>query len=242
MGAQAQEVKIINGRILNDSLDNSSLHIVNLNLQKGTITNKNGEFSIPARINDTLNISGIQFQHKKIVVNAIAFNKGQISFYMEPQVSELDAVQISDITLSGRLGADMKIPNLKDPFNPGAVGLPVYDGPHLTVEERRLYTASSGIGLGALINYLSGRTKMLKKHVEVSRMENRVQKARKIFSDSMYVKNLHIPENLVDDFAHFVYMDKLSALAIAERRNELELLEFLMKRSKDYFKHKELID
>ena len=241
-GAKAQEVKMISGKVLNDSLDNSALHVVNLNLQKGTITNKNGEFSIPARLNDTLNISGIQFQHKKFVITSTAFSKEQISFYMEPEVSELDAVQISNITLSGRLGADINIPNLIEPFDPGAAGLPVYNGPHLTLEERRLYTASSGIGVGALINYLSGRTKMLKKHVEISRMERRVQQARKIFNDSTYINSLHIPENLLDDFAHYVYMDKPNALDVAESRDELELLEFLIKKSSDYLRYKELID
>lgn len=66
--ANAQEVIPLSGKIMNDSLEDSYLHIMNLNLQRGTITNADGAFTIPVRINDTLYISAVQFEDEKIVV------------------------------------------------------------------------------------------------------------------------------------------------------------------------------
>ncbi len=58
----------------------------------------------------------------------------------------------------------------------------------MTVEQRKLYSATSGAGaIGSLINAISGRTKMLKKHVEVGKLRAAVESKRDQFSDSIYM-------------------------------------------------------
>lgn len=241
---QAQETIMLQGKVLNDSIETSYLHIVNLTMRKGTITNDGGSFSIPVRINDTLYISAIQFQHKEIVISPQIFKNGQITFYLDEEVSELEEVNISDIDLSGRLGSDMNVPKLEKPFDPAAAGLPVYKGKTLTDEEKKLYTATHTGGgivpIDPIVNWISGRTKMLKRRVAISNMEMRVQKARNKVLDSVYITTLNIPANLIDDFSHYVYENNNSTLAVASKDDPLALMELLLAKAPEYRKFKEL--
>ena len=239
----AQETKMLEGRVINDSIDHEYLHILNLTLQKGTITTRSGNFTIPVRENDTLYVSALQFKHQEVVITPELFGRNYVEIKLETEVTELEDVNISDIELSGRLGDDMNVPKVEKPFDPGAAGLPVYTGPVLTSEERKLYTAThSGGGIipvDAVINAISGRTAYLKKIVKISNMEIRVQKARNLVADSTYMFQLKIPARYIDDFAHYVYMDRSENLEIASRDNQLSLMELLMEEAPAYLRSKE---
>ena len=240
----AQETVMLQGKVLNDSIETAYLHVVNLTLRKGTITNEGGSFSIPVRLNDTLYVSAIQFVHKEIVITPDIFQKEKITFYLEEEVSELEEVNISDIDLSGRLGNDMNVPQVEKPFDPAAAGLPVYKGKTLTDEEKKLYTATHTGGgivpIDPIVNWISGRTKMLKRRVAISNMEIRIQKARNKVLDSVYINTLKIPANLIDDFSHYVYENNNSTLAVASKDDPLALMELLLAKAPEYRKFKEL--
>mgnify|MGYP004235114493 CR=1 FL=1 len=235
---QAQETVVLKGKVLNDSIETEYLHVLNLTTQKGTITNENGSFAIPVRLNDTLYISALQFKDMTLVVTPELFSRKYVSFYLEEEVSELEEVDISNIDLSGRLGQDANVPPTEKPFDPEAAGLPVNHNPIPTPEERRLYTAThTGAGIlpiDPIVNAITGRTKMLKRHVRVSKMERRVQEARNLFEDSIYTRKLDIPPLLIDDFAHYVYENNKEALGLASREDLLSLIELLQKKAPEY--------
>ena len=241
---KAQDSVMLSGQITNDSIDHEYLHILNLTLQKGTITNERGGFTIPARVNDTLYISAIQFKHKELVITSEILSRNNLQVELETEVTELEDVNISNIDLSGRLGDDMNIPKVEKPFNPADAGLPVYTGPILMQEERRLYTATHAGGgiipVSTIINAISGRTKMLKKQVAISRMEVKVQKARNLVADSTYIYQLNIPARYIDDFAHYVYEDQTKNLQIASEENPLALIELLLEQAPLYLQFKDL--
>lgn len=241
---QGQEAIQLTGKITNDSIDHEYLHVLNLTLQKGTITNEKGVFRIPVREQDTLYISAVQFKPKEVVITSEIIAKNFLELELETNVTELEDVNISDIDLSGRLGDDMNIPKVEKPFNPADAGLPVYTGPIITQEERKLYTAThSGGGIipvNAVINAISGRTKMLKNQVRISNMEIRVQKARNLVSDSTYIYQLNIPAKYIDDFAHYIYQDKTENLQIASEENPLSLIELLMEQAPLYLQFKQI--
>tara|TARA_R110000751_G_scaffold91938_1_gene180133 strand:+ start:2669 stop:3442 length:774 start_codon:yes stop_codon:yes gene_type:complete len=241
---QGQEAIQLTGKITNDSIDHEYLHVLNLTLQKGTITNEKGVFRIPVREQDTLYISAVQFKPKEVVITSEIIAKNFLELELETNVTELEDVNISDIDLSGRLGDDMNIPKVEKPFNPADAGLPVYTGPIITQEERKLYTAThSGGGIipvNAVINAISGRTKMLKNQVRISNMEIRVQKARNLVSDSTYIYQLNIPAKYIDDFAHYIYQDNTENLQIASEENPLSLIELLIEQAPLYLQFKKI--
>lgn len=243
-GVLAQDMVMLEGRVLNDSIETAYLHVINLTMQKGTITNRAGTFVIPVREQDTIYVSAVQFEHKKIVITPDIISRKYIEFYLSEEVSELEEVNISDLNLSGLLGQDFSGIKVDEPFDPEAAGLPVYKGPVITVEERRLYTAThSGAGIipvDAVINAITGRTNRLKKHVKISNMERRVQNARNFIEDSIYVHQLNIPPTLIDDFAHYVYENNERALLLIKRQNALAVIELLQNKASAYRKHKAL--
>ena len=238
---KAQEQIILEGRILNDTINTSSLTVVNLSLKMGTITDIDGRFTIKARLNDTINISAVQYESRQFVVNQTIFNRKKITLYLIPKINELEEVNISNINLSGNLGSDSENTKVNPVLSPQDLGLPVNTAPPRTVEERRYYEAvsgGSGIPLNPILNAITGRLKMLRHHVEVSRFAQKIQETRSTFSDSIYMRELNIPEDLIEDFVYYIFEDE-EANTYVNTNDALGLLEFMMTKSKSYLTLKE---
>ena len=234
----AQETVIFSGTVLNDTISVSELNIVNLTLRRGAITNKNGVFEIPVRIDDTLNISAVQYESRQLIITPVIYNRKKISLYLVPKVNELDEVLLSNISLTGDLSKDLVTVPLQVFIDPRDLGIPANAKPTMTAEERRVYGATAGAGpLGSLINAISGRTKMLKKQLEISNFRSLVEKNRDSFNDSIYIKSLNIPDELILDFVYYVFEDE-RAEAIANEGNTLGILEFMLTKSPVYLKLK----
>ena len=203
-------------------------------MRTGTVTDENGTFVINARENDTLNISGVQYEPRQIVVITPIYERGRISFYLIPKIEELDQVTISNITLSGNIERDIKETKLDLYLSATDLGLPENTLPPMTVEQRKLYSATSGAGaIGSLINAISGRTKMLKKHVEVGKLRAAVESKRDQFSDSIYMRELNIPEALIEDFVYYIFEQEEEIKQI-NLDNSLELLNYMLTKSSLY--------
>lgn len=86
----------------------SSVHVINLNQVVGVITDKNGRFEIPAKINDTLYLSYLGFKSIKVRVtnDLLKFKNSKI------QITELayalEEVIVSPYKLTGYLEIDAK--------------------------------------------------------------------------------------------------------------------------------------
>lgn len=235
----AQDTIMLEGGILNDTIDKSNLNVVNLSLRKGTTTSGSGVFVIPAREGDTIHISAVQYEMKEFVVNKTMYARKKITLYMEPKIRELQEVTISNRNLTGNLGRDISTISLTKQLTAGDLGIPENRRAPMTPEERKLYGATGGAGaVGALINAISGRTKMLKKHLAVSKLVSTVERNRNKFSDSIFTKDLNIPLELIDDFVYYIFEDN-EAVEYVNTENHIELLEFMMKNSDVYLALKE---
>ncbi len=238
---QAQTPIELKGQVLNDTIEKSQLTVVNISLREGTITNANGEFTILARENDTINVSAVQYESRQFVVNKTMYNRKKISLYLIPKVTQLDEVNISNIDLTGDIKKDVGSTKLQRIVTPKDLGIPENTAPERTVEERRYYTAvtsGAGIPLDGLINAMTGRLKMLKKHIEVSRFAKKVQDTRYRYSDSIYMQKLKIPEELIGDFVYYIFEDEKSKQFV-DTGNALGLLDFMIEKSEVYRQLKE---
>jgi len=234
--AVSQDTIILEGQILNDSIDKANLTIVNISMQRGTITTRSGQFSIEARRNDTINISAVQYESRQFIVNETMFKRGKISLYLIPKVTTLDQVNISNINLTGDIRKDIGSTTYERKITPTDLGIPENTAPPRTVEERRYHTAVSSAGgfpLDGLINSITGRLKMLKKHIEVSRFEKLVQESRYQFSDSIYMNELNIEKEYIEDFVYYIFEDP-EAKELVDANNALGLLDFMIKKSAVY--------
>lgn len=234
--AQAQEIIRLEGIVLNDTIDKAQLNIVNITLKKGTVTTAQGKFTIEARENDTINVSAVQYESRQFVVNPTIFKRRKITLYLIPIINQLETVNISNIDLTGDITKDVGSTRYKVKITPSQLGIPENTAPERTVEERRYHTAISsggGIPLDGLINSITGRLKMLKKHIEVSRFKELVQDSRYKFTDSLYMKELDIPEELIEDFVYYIF-ENPKAKKLVDVNNVLGLFEFMKEESVSY--------
>ena len=234
--AVSQDTIMLEGQVLNDTIDKANLNIVNLSLRRGTITSSNGQFAIEARINDTINISAVQYEPRQFVVNETMYNRGKITLYLIPKITELDQVNISNTDLTGDITKDIGSTTYERKITPTDLGIPENTAPPRTVEERRYHTAISsggGFPIDGLINSITGRLKMLKKHIEVSRFEKLVQESRYTFSDSIYMNELNIEKEYIEDFVYYTFEDP-KAKELVDANNALGLLDFMIKKSAAY--------
>lgn len=100
----------IHGKVLNAANDVKleNVHIVNLSQVIGTITDADGAFTIPAKVNDTLYFSYIGYKPLKVRVTNDWIKFGDVKIKMTELGIALEKVVVSKIQLTGYLEIDAK--------------------------------------------------------------------------------------------------------------------------------------
>lgn len=109
---QIDPTKIIDlkGQIVNgfDKKPLSGAHIFNMNSVRGSITNSDGSFSIPTKVNDTIFLSYIGFQSVKIKITNDLLKGNELEISLYEQSEKLAEVNVKSTTLVGVLEIDAK--------------------------------------------------------------------------------------------------------------------------------------
>ena len=194
--------KLLHGKIVADSASVVGIDVVNLGNEKVTVTNNKGEFSILAKVDDILVFSSMTLEMKRMLVDEDDLKSETITIYMTPKINELNEVIVK---------------------RNAAEGISIIPGQkHYTPAERKLYTATSGL-LDAPLNWLSGRTEMLKKEVIVERKERMLYKVGILYDDKYYIQTLKVPEIYIDDFQRYIIEDKEFAAALKVKKRTMML-------------------
>ena len=181
---------LIHGKIIADSASVEGINVVNLVNEKATTTDKKGEFYILAKAEDLLVLSAVNFEFHRRSIEEADLKGNIVIIKMIPKVTQLDEVIVNehpDITAE-KLGI---IPKGQKRYTPA---------------ERKLYTAQTG-PVDILANIISGRTKMLKKEVEVEKKERLLAKVEVLYEDDYYTETLKIPQDYISDFQHYLIDD-----------------------------------
>ncbi len=146
----AQKKNIL-GKVVAKTRDLEGIYVKNTNLNTSALTQKGGYFSIEANPNDTLIFSAVHLIGREKVLSYADMNKSIVFVPMEYAENLLDEIIIDRRVTTESLGLG------------GAR--------KLTPAQRRLHRATTSNGgiipVDAIINAISGRTKMLKKAVEL---------------------------------------------------------------------------
>lgn len=210
--SQTSNKKILHGKIVADSASVVGIDVVNLGNEKATVTNNKGEFSILAKADDILVFSSMTLEMKRMLVDDDDLKLETITIYMTPKINELEEVIV-------KINA--------------AEGISIFQGQkHYTPAERKLYTATSGL-LDAPLNWLSGRTEMLKKEIIVERKERMLYKIGILYDDKYYIQTLKVPEIYIDDFQRYIIEDKEFAAAL-KVKNRTMILFLISKLAVNY--------
>ena len=131
--SQLQDLK---GKVIGSG-DVEGIHILNKTALKYTVTDTDGSFTIPVKLNDTLTISGLRYKIKELSITEIDISTKPFLIYLTESVTELDEVTVGKI-LTGNLGSDIKNQDVETPINFYDLGIPGYTGKQKTLSERKL--------------------------------------------------------------------------------------------------------
>lgn len=108
--AFGQETTVVTGKVLNAANDVpiENAHVVNLNQVKGAVTSSEGDFEIPAKVNDTLYFSFLGFKTIRVRVTNDWLKYGSVKVKMTELGIALEEVVVRPVQLTGYLEIDAK--------------------------------------------------------------------------------------------------------------------------------------
>lgn len=235
--AVAQE-QLLHGKIKTDTLE-APVNIININTERGTETSLTGEFAIKVKAGDTVLVSSVQYERRKIKITPQILKKGFLDVDLALDINRLDEVRLTNLT--GNLETDLdKIKVVDLPvFNIGPMPpSPVHRVENAAFAENSQMPAGGGniLGLVGLItgnhNFgnLSGAPA---KPVFTSRKAN--QRIRAKFDNSFFIDHLHIELAYINDFIDYSFEHGLTEDLLRNDRS-LDLIAFLEKQSKNFLR------
>lgn len=209
-------VETTSGVLLKDAL------VINLTSQKEAKIEPGGKFLIRAELNDILAFSGKQFSTERIIVTESVLKSSDFKIIVDA-VYQLDEVVIN------------KYNNLDSE----SLGLVPKGQKRYTPAERRLKTASEfkpifllgtlaggALPIDPILNAISGRTKMLKRELEVEKKYQLIEQLNFAYTYQQLSEEFKIPEEHVPGFIYYVIEDKQASNFIKSKNNEM--LRFLV--------------
>lgn len=230
-----QERILVKGKIVVDSTQFvSGIHVINLNAEIGTTTNKDGSFEISAKPMDSIFFSSIQFEPKTVIVKSEDLEKG-LKVNLREKFNELAEVQLDDIKLSGVLSEDItRMP--KSIYEKLGWSFPK---PRRTRLELAVQSANNSGGLVTVLNLLNGKIKQLKKAEENNKSSILVNKGLGLVGESFFVSQLGISREEIMNFLFFcAETSEFSDLVTNEK--VLKLVEFFKSRVESFKELREL--
>ena len=105
-GFSQNERALVNGKITFIDTPINNVHIHNLTTNYGATSNGDGKFEILVKINDTLKISHLEYQTKKIIITDEHLKQKVLIIELKTRTNYLDTVEIKNHTLTGNLVKD----------------------------------------------------------------------------------------------------------------------------------------
>ena len=218
----SQNDTLIKGKVVSESNSLEGIHIFNISQKTGEITDARGYFNIKVKISDTLQFSAVHLKATQYIIKQNDLKEELIFVQMKSLISELD-----EITLT-------KYKNI----NAVSLGIVPANQKTYTPAERKVRTATTGL-LDPLINWASGRTKMLKNQVVVEGKEQLQAKTSDYFEKKYFVENLNIPEDYVDGFLFYIVENERFTRAMKDKNKTMATF-ILSELAVEYLKLKEI--
>lgn len=213
-----------------DDIDVEGVNIFNVSTNKGTVTDANGRFLISVKEKDTLSISAIHIQTTTLIIGAEQMTNKKIIIHLNEKMNELGTVTLRK-PLTGYIGSDAKIIPIQETITATSMGLPNADKPKLTKTQRQLYAANSG-PVDAVVNMISGRTKMLKKRLEFNKTAALTLTLLDKFPETYFTDELNIEKLKIYSFIFFCEADPDYQKTI--KQSTIEILDFLKRKSREF--------
>ncbi|MDT0293219.1 hypothetical protein ACFQ3R_08875 [Mesonia ostreae] len=238
--AQIENRVFIKGQVSVDSyMDAGDINIYNMNTTEGVSTNKYGEFIIKVGLNDRLMVSSIQYQKFIVTIDAGVLKNKTINIKISEAVNELEEITLKPYDLSGNVQADVaKITTvnvdrtkLSSEEMVNTYAYKFRDDKDSKVENIAMDKGYLTNGLNfanifrTIFNSNTKERKLTAEDMDVS--------VRKVYNDDFFKRNLDVKKENINEFIFYAQENGLEERML-EKGNELDLIEFLIEKSKAY--------
>ena len=242
----------IEGRVFSTDGDVAAVHVSNITTNRGTITDVSGYFEIRAGLYDTLVFSAIQYKRVEVLVSPAILNGDLLEVELRESLTKLDEVVVTPYNLTGDLNRDMGNLQIEPVVTASTLGLPNAYVKIKTQNERKLFEADAGpwiylgnykmdttfdpmimVNFNKILNRITGRTQKIKKRIAIDKKIELLHNVKRAYPDSIYVQELEISEENLDEFFYFCEADSTFTL-LAEKGDKLRVWEFLQRKSTEY--------
>ncbi len=236
-----QDAMFLKGKVISDSVQVESIHILNLTKAFGTISDEAGFFEIKANPGDTIVFSSIKHHQKNHIVEEKDIKLASLEVTLEIKVNELDEVLLSPYNLSGKVREDM------DRVKTYESNLPIFNFKELDetpfINEQGAKTIKNPLVVDEMdatpVNFIAvGRMiiSLFKKKEGKRSKEVVIPKISDFYNTDFFVKELEIPETDLYNFLEYLNENPKTKEAL-KSANELYILGYLISQSK-VFKEK----
>nr|WP_315171262.1 hypothetical protein [uncultured Flavobacterium sp.] len=220
----AQTNTLLKGRVISDTLAAIGVEVINLNSEQSTKTDAQGFFEIPAKSKDVIAFYSKEYVFKKMVVIPDYFKMEIWEVKLIRSAIELDEVVVKNSKINvprftyEQAAAARISKEAANPKNPN-----VYDG-----------TITNGmdlmeIGRKIISLFKNPDNQKRKKQPE----EDFIAYAKASIDESFYKQKLGLQKNEIDNFLSYCKEDPESKKVFINK-DELTLLDFLLKKQKAY--------
>ncbi|MDN3493212.1 hypothetical protein [Winogradskyella bathintestinalis] len=215
----AQYAQTLNGKIYDAKGVAKNIKIYNETQKKLTITNSEGDFSLSAKVNDTLLFESIFYHPKAIVLNDSHF-EGVAVFEVKEILTELDEVEIKSEIKQPIFTEETYNAELKNILKED-----IKNNPHLYKPAGGNILALLSL-VGKLLKKKNKKDSPIYHPISYTQMDSLFQNSA-FFNKHLMSKNLEIPNDKIYLFYDFCEAKGISSELLKDK-NKMQLLEELV--------------
>ncbi|OIQ22553.1 MAG: hypothetical protein BM557_00775 [Flavobacterium sp. MedPE-SWcel] len=204
-----EERQSLSGRVQVEGAGLDGVFVINTTAAIEVKTSASGNFTIAAQPGDAIAVYSSKITAREFKLNKESFVNQPLLITVSLQSYELEGVTLEKNRVIDEV----------------SLGLVPADQKQYTAAEKRLFTATSGI-LEPLINAITGRTKMLKKALEIEKKRMLLEDIQYLYSDEEVIEEFKVPREYVDGLWYYVVED--TEFIIAFKNNDEGAARLLM--------------
>lgn len=246
--SQKERVKILRALVVSDSIPVERVTVTNVTAETVVITDDLGQFTIFAKEDDVIMITGVAFETKQIVVKSSDFEEMIMKIHITEKVNQLDEVNIGPYKLSGDLVYDAKRIKVKPAFK---VELEPIDWSNIEITGVKPRVDNmfmpnhmkplGGVDFikvgGMFVDLLKGNSKNTikidKRVITATDFETEIKNR---FSDDFFLTNFKVSKEQKILFINYCYSDEVNNKKLLEFQNSLLLIEYMIAKSETFRK------
>lgn len=239
--AQTLERDMISGTIqMPPGDDPDGISVFNVNTNRGTVTDNDGEFEIAVAVSDSLRVSSVQFQAFTVIVDQGIIDAEQINITVNEVVNLLPEVIVNPYDLTGNVSVDvvrLQVVELPDTLTAADVSDPYND----VVTSPRNQAMAESDNIPRLVNGLNfvnlfKELLIQTRGKQVQQTEANIdEEVRLLMSDEFFKEYLDIEAENIPEFIFYADDMGLDEEMLKEG-NELDLIDFLIQQGKKFKK------